>query len=602
MRAYSAAETALIATGQWESLAKVWVDRGDGTFIDLTDFIDENWIVSIDTTEGIDQPIASATVRVLRQIGEAKSLSPLMRASQANLQTGAYVAALKIGRRMYITSALAPVGEDALTYQRAFDGYIQSIATGGENELVLECGDRAGLELKDTMIETETGYGDVDPTVLIDVEEIMAGVTLAGTAAGSILGDNLSVGYGPDQATVALRVPTSPSYGVWQKEGALLGKLKRMPVFDALRGLADQIGWDVRYLWHDATETYKLTLFTYDRTKVTPDVTIAPEEVIGSASISQDISKVRNKVRSVWEDSTAGMAQTYEVTEDTASRDEYGRRSIHIPKEFTVSLDTLAEIQAFNTAILSDLAWPKWEVTFTVRHRKALELGDLIALEADGVNHDIDLHLGVIGLRNTWEEGGRNGTTEVTAAGAESDEAAIDKVTGRIKGWFDVEAGKGRFPMVSQDVARVVYLRAYRITAGQSITNDVDTTVICNTEKWDMAGAYNTTTGVFTAPFGGEYEFDVGATLASVSSGCTVLGWLLTSTSKRLDGQPQSNNTYNDATPLSVTVSVKGRLTLASGETVAFHVQHDDDAARSTTVGEAYTWFNATCIQRGRSR
>jgi len=71
--------------------------------------------------------------------------------------------------------------------------------------------------------------------------------------------------------------------------------------------------------------------------------------------------------------------------------------------------------------------------------------------------------------------------------------------------------GSGRVTMPSQPA-----FAAYRYTTGQTISADVWTTCIFNTERFDIGSNYNTSTGIFTAPVTGRYQLNGLATVTGI--------------------------------------------------------------------------------------
>ena len=68
----------------------------------------------------------------------------------------------------------------------------------------------------------------------------------------------------------------------------------------------------------------------------------------------------------------------------------------------------------------------------------------------------------------------------------------------------DTNAGTKRWVLVTPQ-APMSHVEAERSTA-QNIVNNVDTTVIYNTETYDLLSEYNNTTGIFTAKYAGLYS------------------------------------------------------------------------------------------------
>ncbi len=71
---------------------------------------------------------------------------------------------------------------------------------------------------------------------------------------------------------------------------------------------------------------------------------------------------------------------------------------------------------------------------------------------------------------------------------------------------------------------RKVYVLSAKQTSTQTVANNTDTTVIFNSSVFESgASAYNTSTGVFTAPFAGYYFFNMNLAYVGVAVATTSL-------------------------------------------------------------------------------
>src|SRR5690606_1841991 len=127
--------------------------------------------------------------------------------------------------RLTVFTATVPLGTDPEPgdWRQVVEGVVDDPSFGGRgSRITIEFRDR-GAELLDAMIEEERIYSDDDGTLVEDVMQ-------------QIIDDN-------GHSHIELYVPVSPGWmirGYRQETGAIL---------TAVRALALQIGWEVRYRW-----------------------------------------------------------------------------------------------------------------------------------------------------------------------------------------------------------------------------------------------------------------------------------------------------------------------------------------------------------------
>ena len=129
-----------------------------------------------------------------------------------------------------------------------------------------------------------------------------------------------------------------------------------------------------------------------------------------------------------------------------------------------------------------------------------------------------------------------------------------------------------------------VHARGYRATSNQSIASAGTTTVVFNAESYDTATAFNTTTGVFTAPSAGKYLLIANLTFANINSG-----------SISVDIYNGSTNlaTYQESTSPTGTfsISLSTVASVAASDTLSVRVTASD-GAYDVVLGEAQTFFS----------
>lgn len=478
MRSIATADAQILAASSAERGARVrvFVKDSGGTFRDLTTYPEEDFVEAVTWAEDVDSPGLTATITLRRAVGE-KSLAPLHEYSPLNRgwnPLSAYAALLELGREVKIEAGVtADLESSPATWLEVFRGYVDAIDWASEG-LRLDC---SGLQAKprDTWIEVERVYAHAQgasalkgcrpfelsrPYVLNELvlpsEAKLNGhfykVTTAGTTSttvepawptgsgatvvsGSvtftevgatsitvgtavetvmqqILDDNLGAGV------VSLYTPSSPG---WAIRGYLQ---KRESVWDAVSKLAEQIGWELRYLWDSGTSAFRLTFRDVNRSKTTPDATLSPSELVEVRQASKDISVIRNAVRVVYSNSANRTPGTNEpiraVVEvsDATSISKYGRRFCEVAESSNSNIDTSTEATALANAVLADLKEPNFEWGVTLRFYPWLQLADLLRFEANGRHFSSPQDLALVSVSHSIEGG--VGQTEVRTRGKPS--------------------------------------------------------------------------------------------------------------------------------------------------------------------------------------
>jgi hypothetical protein len=387
VRTLTAQETKVLAAADgYTTRLRVKVKDGSGTFRDMTSLEGYDFLEGASWEESLDQPVAQCTVSLKREV-ELLSLAPQHRTSKLNLVAGSYNPLLKPGREFYVEVATLPLDVDAASgdWREVFRGDIDEIDAA--KDVLTVTGRDLGGRLQDKFIETQTTYSDATG---VAVETVMQ----------DILDDN-STG-------VTLYVPTSPGWVIKQFSQ------KREPVLDALRALAAQIGWDVRYKWRSGTSQFELHFFEPDRTKVAIDYTWDSSKYREVGAFRSTRADVRNKIEVVFSDSTALTWERPRVTvtaSDATSQAAYGLRYMQIQEASSSQIDTSTEAQAMADAALADLKDPVIEQEIETEAFYAVELGDLLRFTANSVHATSDLDLAVYGFRQEFGSDGDARTT-----------------------------------------------------------------------------------------------------------------------------------------------------------------------------------------------
>lgn len=262
--------------------------------------------------------------------------------------------------------------------------------TASENTVTVSGRDLGGY-LQDAFIEAERNYGS---TGGVAVQTVMQ----------SILTDN---GWG----TVGLYTPTNPAWNL----GPFTQRTE--PVLEALKVLAAQLGWDVRYRWRADAGTWALAFAAPDRARTTVDWVFQPNLYRMLSDVESSLEDVRNAWSIVYSDRTdldaVGQPKRKTVLlEDAASIAKYGRRWAQDAEAGTSNINTAAEALRLATAALADTATPaltcELEVPGVHWH---LELNDLVQLAANGVQHSTPVEAAVDTLTLALGDDGSAKTT-----------------------------------------------------------------------------------------------------------------------------------------------------------------------------------------------
>lgn len=179
-------------------------------------------------------------------------------------------------------------------------------------------------------------------------------------------------------------------------------KQEQESLLEALRTLALQIGYDVRYVRQPGTAPWRLTLINPDRGQTTPDYSLTAAQYIRVGKLAISRADVRNVVRVIYnvDDSTDPPTGDTVQVEETASQAKYRRRFCSIGEPSTSAIDTKDEATAMANAALLDLQEPLADTEVEMHFRPATELRDLIRFLPNGVHFDTAQQLAVVSHRH----------------------------------------------------------------------------------------------------------------------------------------------------------------------------------------------------------
>lgn len=378
MRAVSGPERTLLASGAFNIHMRVLVANGSDTLVDLSALLGQDWILNVNIAESIDTPTATLTFSVIA--GQPPHvLHPLHGGSGANIDdTLAYAPLLHPGRRVEVEEAITAMGAAPVTWRKVFQGTIDKVDSQENGYAVsVEARDKSAV-LIDTIISLERQFS-----------------TSAGMPVETIIQQLADTYY--LQGGVLLVTPVSPGWMIRKYTQA------RVPLFEAMRALAQQIGWDIRYRWN-ASGVSELQFYEPDRAKVVPDDTLPPAEYLTVESLSLGRESIRNHVKVIYKDAVSGNLGEVEV-EDLASIAIFGRRYLEVKESAASNIDSASEATAMANAILSDLSQLLADQAVTSFSLWFYELHDLLSFPTNSVHYDSTQAMAIVGIQRTWENG-----------------------------------------------------------------------------------------------------------------------------------------------------------------------------------------------------
>lgn len=397
----TAQSNALAAKRRLEFVA-VWVENADHALVDVTALAGQNWFRGAEIEmESADTPIAQATVKLLRDDGGTRSLSPLRSDSTLNRDgSGAFAPAVDVGRQLKINVAVldpavstSPVAGD---WQTLFDGVIDTVDPA-KHEMVVVARDVGGT-LADAWLDQEHA-------LIVDG----SGVTMSLEDAVQATLDASRGGIGAGGVTLYTPVPSGISVTRWGWH--------REPCFDAITRNVEAFGWSCRFRWDATTGAFRLTLFHVDRTKTTPDLTLGAGRYTSVDSLKLTRLMVRNQVI-VYYGPASGTGPRASVTrEDVPSQVKYGVRPIIDEEGSDSPINTATEAGALADALLADLKDPLADRTTTLPLDWRIESTDLIRFTANGVHADSDQDLAVNSIRHSLPPDNKACSTQLMLRG-----------------------------------------------------------------------------------------------------------------------------------------------------------------------------------------
>lgn len=373
MRTIGAPELALLA-GDYNVHAKLEVLR-NAVWHDVTNLSGVNWFHSAEWRVGLDDYIVRGSIRLLRET-QGLSLAPLIQASALNID-GVYDPLIYPSRDFRFSTAITAPAAAPAAWTEVWRGRMSTVDWSGRDEFItLDCLD-LGVRLN-RMIRVERVYSNDSGVAL---ETIMQ----------QILNDN-------GLASFVIELPTGSPATPFKTFKQATG----VTVFEALRALAMQIGWDFRMAYNAAGQWVPI-LYEPDRNQTVAVHTFAPNVYEDIPQLNITDMDVRNYIEVKYFDEFTKQfsVQTYQ---DAASIARFDERWARFEEGSTNNLKTLAEVNRFGAAALSDLSTPPINHEIKLPYWWPAQINDVYGF-APNYHYDLEQHLACVGFRHEIANG-----------------------------------------------------------------------------------------------------------------------------------------------------------------------------------------------------
>lgn len=426
----SGGERAIIAGAGVNHHLFVYVKNADGVFQDCSAL----GTLGLDLADGaswgeqLDTPVSGGTLTIRRDTSE-DTAAPTMGASSINRTAlGAYSPLFEKGRAILVKTAttaqgVVPSESDKKTM---FVGRIDGIHWQ-DNPMTVDISD-IGAWLADAQLIEPKQYAS-------DTTEVGGGPKL-----GEVIQAMLADAIPDDGEAVTLYEPAIAPFQPYSKDLQEPGS-----ALAAMRGWAQEIGWDLRYRF-DSADAYRFTLFEPPRSKGSPDWVIGPDEYTKVMNLTANIADIRNMIIVQYKD-TDGKLQTVTAKND-ASIAKYGGPS-KIPRVWQFPSSTIrnaTDALALANSVLSDLSEADADQEIEMPYFWPLQVGDLCLFRANGDHYDTDQSLAVVSYQHSLTEG--EGRTTIQARG---------KVAGAYRAWLRGKFGQLPVTPIRPQLAAVVH-------------------------------------------------------------------------------------------------------------------------------------------------
>lgn len=386
--------------------AKVEIDRdGAGSWVDLSDLDGRDYVVSVTISEDRNNEISTAQITLVTCLDGRKerSLSPEATSSLPN--TGGVL--IQGDRKVRIYTATLPDGSPKPTsgssnWVKAFEGRLTR-PTVTADKITIQCRDKGG-ELQSTWIETVQTYGDSAGANIEDViDDLLTDWARTSTTLYSANGTS----------GTPFNAGDSPGFGILEY------KQQRMPIMTAIKTLADQIGYQLSFRYHEGSgiDDYVLVLEEPDRA-VSSSAWTVPLAAIDGLTIVDDDTIIRNVWIGTYGSYANGGQRTAYSVEDATSITTYGRRTAFLGEASGKQIDTETEMDNWLDQLLLDTKDTSRLITFEMPYAYHLQTNDYITIEADGFLLGSNKDISIMSIQHSI--GGGEGRTRLVCRGKPS--------------------------------------------------------------------------------------------------------------------------------------------------------------------------------------
>lgn len=260
-------QNALESTNSHDMGVRVLIENASGDLVDVTDMQGANWLRSLNIAEEADSPI-TATISLVRRMARYADISPLKTDSEiTNL--------IELRRRVVIQRAFIPTlwNIQGWEWETRFEGFIDAWDVDND-EISLTCVDKSA-PLIDQFVLDQRSYDfySTNPKMETHLQQIINDNVPALQRDTS----TVTIGYKGGTPTVYTEAGTAASPIFIDASWNLrYNDVASGPVMSSLQSVADQIGAQVKFRFHEPWHEHRLEAYLPKRQQMLTLVAAAP--------------------------------------------------------------------------------------------------------------------------------------------------------------------------------------------------------------------------------------------------------------------------------------------------------------------------------------